>query len=128
MLGKEYRSFSSSLCNFHNSPVTLFLLGPNTLLNILFSNTFSLHSSFNVSDQVSHPYKTKGTKSCRNLESCCFNSTSLYSYTNLSYLNTGFKHINRLILWITSHSPTFVFFLPWYRFLFLPVQFTSLSR
>jgi hypothetical protein len=32
----------------------LFLLGPNILLNTLFSNTL------NVSDQVSHPYKTTG--------------------------------------------------------------------
>jgi hypothetical protein len=36
----------------------LSLLGPNILLNTLFSNTRSLHSSLNVSDQVSHPYKT----------------------------------------------------------------------
>ena len=28
-------------------------------LNTLFSNTLSLRSSLNVSDQVSHPYKTK---------------------------------------------------------------------
>jgi hypothetical protein len=33
---------------------------PNILLGILFSNTLSLRSSLNVSDQVSHPYKTKG--------------------------------------------------------------------
>jgi phosphate starvation-inducible membrane PsiE len=38
----------------------LSLLGPNTLLNTLFSNTLRLHSSINVSDQVSHPYKTTG--------------------------------------------------------------------
>jgi hypothetical protein len=31
ILGKEYRSFSSSLCSFLNSPVTSSLLGPNTL-------------------------------------------------------------------------------------------------
>jgi hypothetical protein len=35
-------------------------LGPNTLLNTLFSNTLSLRSSINVSDQFSHPYKTTG--------------------------------------------------------------------
>jgi hypothetical protein len=40
--------------------VTSSLLGPNTLLNTLVSNTLSLRSSLNVSDQVSHPYKTKG--------------------------------------------------------------------
>src|SRR5215510_6671766 len=53
ILGEEYRSFSSSLCNFLHSPVTSSLLGPNTLLNTLFSNTLSLCSSLNVSDQVS---------------------------------------------------------------------------
>ena len=41
-------------------PVTSPPLGPNTLLNTLFSNTRSLRSSLNVSDQVSQPYKTKG--------------------------------------------------------------------
>jgi len=60
ILGKEYRSLSSSLCNFLHSPVTSSLLGPNTLLNTLFSNTLSLHFSLNVSDQVSHPYRTTG--------------------------------------------------------------------
>ena len=36
VLGKEYRSLSSSLCNFLHSPVTSSLLGPNALLNTLF--------------------------------------------------------------------------------------------
>ena len=57
ILGEEYILFSSSLCNFLHSPVTSSLLGPNILLNTLFSNTLSLRSSRNVSDQVSHPYK-----------------------------------------------------------------------
>src|SRR5215469_1169641 len=60
ILVEEYRSFSSSLCNFLHSPVTSSLLGPNTSLNTLLSNTLSLCSSLNVSDQVSHPYKTTG--------------------------------------------------------------------
>src|SRR5215471_7200925 len=60
ILGEEYRSFSSSLCNFLHSPVTSSLLGPNILLNTLFSNTLSLCPSLNVSDQVSYPYKTTG--------------------------------------------------------------------
>ena len=55
IVGKKYRSFSSSLCRFLHSPVTSSLLGPNTLLN-----TLSLRSSLNVSDHVSHPYKTTG--------------------------------------------------------------------
>jgi len=58
ILGEEYRSFSSSLWNLLHSPITSFLLGPNILLNIMFSNTLSFLSSLNVSDQVSHPYKT----------------------------------------------------------------------
>ena len=40
-------------------PPTSSLLGPNILLNTIFSNTLSFLSSLNVSDQVSHPYKTK---------------------------------------------------------------------
>src|SRR5215475_10251199 len=60
ILGKECRSFSSSLCSFLHSPVTSSLLGQNTLPNTLFSNTLSLRSSLNVRDQVSHPYKTTG--------------------------------------------------------------------
>jgi hypothetical protein len=58
ILGEQYRSISSSLCSFHHSPVTSSLLYPNTLLNTLLSNTLSLRSSLEVSDQVSHPYKT----------------------------------------------------------------------
>jgi len=57
---EQYRSLSSSLCSFLHSPVTSTLLGPNILLNTLFSNTLSLRSSLNVRDQVSHPYKTTG--------------------------------------------------------------------
>ena len=57
ILGEEYKSFSSSLCNLLHSPVTSSLLGPNILLNTMFSNTLSFLSSLNVSDQVSHPYK-----------------------------------------------------------------------
>ena len=60
IFGKEYQSLSSSLCNFLHSPVTSSLLGPNTLLNTLFSNTLRQRSSLNVSDQVSHPYRTTG--------------------------------------------------------------------
>jgi hypothetical protein len=37
----------------------LSLLGPN-ILNNLFSDTFIVRSSPNVSNQVSHPYKTTG--------------------------------------------------------------------
>ena len=59
ILAEECRSLNSSLCSFIHCPVTSSLLGPN-ILNTLFSNTLSLRSSLNVSDQVSHPYKTAG--------------------------------------------------------------------
>jgi hypothetical protein len=42
------------------SPVTPSLLVTNILLNSVFSNTLCLRSSLNVSDQVSHTYKTTG--------------------------------------------------------------------
>ena len=60
ILGEEYRSLCSSLFSFLHSPVTSSLLGPNILFNALFSNTLSSRSSLNISDQVSHPYKTTG--------------------------------------------------------------------
>ena len=56
ILDEEYKSFSSSLCNLLHSPVTFSILGPNILLNTMFSNTLSFLSSRNVSDHVSHPY------------------------------------------------------------------------
>ena len=48
ILGEECKSFSSSLCNLLHSPVTSSLLGPNILLNTMFSNTLSFLSSRNV--------------------------------------------------------------------------------
>ena len=57
-LGEEYKPFSSSLCNLLHSLVTSSLLGPNIILNTMFSDTLSFLSSRNISDQVSHPYKT----------------------------------------------------------------------
>jgi len=50
--GEECRSLSSSR--------SFLLLSPNILLSSLFSYTLSLRSSLNVTDQVSHPYKTTG--------------------------------------------------------------------
>ena len=60
ILGEQYRSLSSSLCSFLNSPVTSSLLGPNILFSSLFSNTLSLCFSLNVRDQLLHPYTTTG--------------------------------------------------------------------
>ena len=47
ILGEDYKSFSFSLCNLLYSPVTSSLLGPNILLNTMFSNTLSFLSSRN---------------------------------------------------------------------------------
>ena len=44
ILGEEYKTFSSSLCSLLHSPVTSSLLGPNILLNTMFSNTLSIFS------------------------------------------------------------------------------------
>ena len=41
ILGEEYKSFSYSLCSLLHFPVTSTLLGPNILLNTMFSNTLS---------------------------------------------------------------------------------------
>jgi hypothetical protein len=66
ILGEE-RIFSSSLCRFFYSPVTLSLLSPNFLLSTLFLNTLSLHSFLSVSDHV-HTHTNKQEK----LQSCSF--------------------------------------------------------
>ena len=60
IFGEQYRSLSSSLRSFLHSTVTSSLLDSNILFSTLFWNTFSLRSSLNVSDQVSHPYETTG--------------------------------------------------------------------
>jgi hypothetical protein len=49
-------SLSSSLCSFLHYPGTSSLLGSNILLSTLFSNTLSLRSSLDVSDQVIHQW------------------------------------------------------------------------
>jgi hypothetical protein len=49
------------IMKFSPLPCYLSHLGPNILLNTLFSNTLSVHSSLNVSNQVSHSYKITGT-------------------------------------------------------------------
>jgi len=51
---EECRSLSFSLCSFLHSRVTSSVLGPNSILSTLFSNTLSLRSSLNVSDQASY--------------------------------------------------------------------------
>ena len=69
IFGVQQGSSVYSLCSVLHSLVTSSLLPlpcnilplrTNILLITLFSNSHSLRSSLNVSDQVSHPYKTSG--------------------------------------------------------------------
>jgi hypothetical protein len=46
------------ITQFLQPPVTSSAFGPNILLSALFSNTFTQCFSFNVRDQVLHPYRT----------------------------------------------------------------------
>jgi len=46
ILGEEYESFSSSLCNPLHCPVISSLVGPNILLNTMLSNTFKYSTFF----------------------------------------------------------------------------------
>ena len=59
ILGKQYRSLSSSLCGFLHSLVISYLLGQNILLNIIFSESLSSLFFPSVSDQVSHHTKQR---------------------------------------------------------------------
>ena len=56
----EWKSLSSFLCCLLLSTVTSILLGPHIPLSTLPSNTLRLCYALNVSNQVSHPYKTTG--------------------------------------------------------------------
>jgi hypothetical protein len=56
------------------SPLTSSALGPNILLSTLFSNSLTLRSTPNVSDQVSHPNKTTGK---------FFSSVEIYDFSRL---------------------------------------------
>jgi hypothetical protein len=59
VFGEVYISQSSSLCILPLS-YNLISLNPKYLRETLFSNTLSLHFSFNMRNQVSSPHKTTG--------------------------------------------------------------------
>jgi hypothetical protein len=59
-IDKDYTASSSSLRSLLHSCYLSHLLGSNIVLCTLFSNTLSLHSTFNMNDQVSNPHKTRG--------------------------------------------------------------------
>jgi hypothetical protein len=72
ILREECKLCSSSLCSFLQPPVISALFGPNIVLNTLFSNIFSLCSSLDIRDQVSHPYITTGKIIVLNILSFAF--------------------------------------------------------
>ena len=47
IFGEKYKSWSLYLCNFLQSPVASYLLGPNSVLSTTFSNTTSSYSALN---------------------------------------------------------------------------------
>jgi hypothetical protein len=61
IFGEQFRQLSSPLYSFLHSSVTLSLLDQNILLSTPFSNTVSLHTSINMSDQVL-PYTKQQAK------------------------------------------------------------------
>jgi hypothetical protein len=64
-LVKEYRSFSSSLCNFLHSPVTSSLLGPNFLLVILMIIRPDQNCGTDRSGIADFPTVSELTQTCR---------------------------------------------------------------
>jgi hypothetical protein len=61
LFGEARKLWGSSLWGPSQPPTTSSLLGLNTVLTTLFSDTLTLCSSLSVTDQVSHPYKTTGS-------------------------------------------------------------------
>jgi hypothetical protein len=61
--GWEVQIIKLLVMQFSPLPYYFVPLGPNILLNTLFSDTLSLRSSLSASDQVSHPNKTR--------QNCC---------------------------------------------------------
>jgi hypothetical protein len=57
-VGLEVQIMKLRVCSFLHSHVSSSLSGPNTVISTPFWNTRSPCASFNVNDQVPHPYKT----------------------------------------------------------------------
>ena len=61
VLGEQYRSIRYLLCSFLHSPVNIVPLRPKySHQRPILKTPLCLHSSLNVSNEVSHPYKTTG--------------------------------------------------------------------
>jgi hypothetical protein len=89
----------------HFSPRTSSsLLGPNILLNTLFSKTFSLYSFLKERDQVSHPSSTTGKSTV--LCILIFNFFDMRQETKDFRLNNSKHSLNLIYYWFhhESHS------------------------
>ena len=91
ILGEQYKSFSSSLCNLLHSPVTSSLLGPNILLNTMFSNTPSLTIFGNISKCCKHD------NICADWQAVCTNIHEHSHQYSGGYCNSG-EHAYQLNL------------------------------
>jgi hypothetical protein len=67
ILGEKYRSWSSSLWSYLYTPVTSSLLGPNILLNTLFSNTLSLRLKYIAVKKIGKKEREKERKKERTI-------------------------------------------------------------
>jgi hypothetical protein len=114
-IGEEYRLWSSSLSNFLHPLFTLFLLGPNIILCILFSNTLNLCSSLDVRDQVSHPNKTTDK------------SIFLYILIFTFYIADGKTKILNCTVAIIPHMPSLTSFLCASPLVFVITPFTHVA-
>ena len=118
ILGGEYTSLSSSLCNFHHSNVTSSLLGPNIPLNTLFSNQLILSSSLNVGELKQHKIRKTAT---------IVNQSNLI--TIQSTLPTKYKDRNLRLSTCLISLPMQTFLSKMRRHVFLSVTFsTSLQQ
>ena len=88
ILSEEYRSFSSSLCNLLHSPFSLCnllhypftssLLGPNILLNTIFSNTLSFSFLSQCQRPSFTPIQNNRQRPIFQRRPCFFVQTDLY--------------------------------------------------
>ena len=96
---EEYRPLSSSLCSLRYSPLTSSHLSPNIFLSTLFSNILSLRSSLNVSDQVSHPYKTTGRIVVRYILIFIFSVSKVEEKRSCTELRQAFHDFSLLLIY-----------------------------
>ena len=99
---EQHKTWSSAWYNFLHSPSPSSVLSTNTFLTTLFSNTFSLCSSLNMTDQVSHPCKTTG----KTIVLCVFNRyvTPQYVFYNFMHISTASSGF--FFLAVRTLSPT----------------------